>query len=75
MPADEAISCPKHGSGATSLSNADANSISEIMANLPDNQGFPGRHKCAYCGYALGFDAGYAAALNEFEEHIQTLRD
>ena len=68
-------SCPKHANDVGKYNGAELNTISALMSKLPNNQGFPGRHKCAYCGYRLGFDDGYAAALRDFEEQLNSLRN
>lgn len=36
-----------------------------LMGTLPRNQGGPGRHKCPYCAYDLGYDAGREQAKAE----------
>ncbi len=74
MQQSKPVACPKHGKSEGDCDEKDTRNISDLMDRLPDSQGFPGRHKCAYCGYKLGFDAGYAAALNALEEHIQDLK-
>lgn len=39
--------------------NENHSALSHIMANLPNDQGGIGRHKCAACAYKKGFEAGY----------------
>lgn len=34
----------------------------EKFQDLPDNQGGPGRHKCAGCAYEFGYQAGHNRA-------------
>lgn len=34
--------------------------LSDIMSNLPYDQGGVGRHKCAACAYEEGYKAGYS---------------
>ena len=74
MASTKPRSCPKHAIDAGSLSATDRKTINALMAQLPKSQGFPGRHKCQYCAYTLGFDNGHTAALAELEEFINTLK-
>lgn len=66
--------CPKHANDLGSLSADERKGISAFMNKFPDNQGFPGRHKCAYCSYVEGIEVGYALALAEVERSILGLR-
>jgi len=38
------------------------NAPTEILINLADSQAGAGRHKCAICAYAAGYEAGFEAA-------------
>lgn len=67
--------CPKHVNPANGYDRSEINQISELMDGLPDNQGFPGRHKCAYCGFTAGFDLGYEAALTEAVGQLRSLKN
>ena len=66
--------CPKHVNDLGSLSADERETISAFMDKFPDNQGFPGRHKCAYCSYVEGIEVGYALALAEVERSVRSLR-
>lgn len=39
--------------------NKNHTEVQQIMDTLPTDQGGKGRHKCAACAYAMGFEAGY----------------
>ena len=41
--------------------------LDELMLKLPANQSGNGRHKCPYCAYQAGFQAGMAAIANVLE--------
>ena len=43
-----------------------------IMESIRENQGGKGRHKCPYCAYELGFEAGIEHAAGRLRDIIQT---
>lgn len=58
--------CTKHDTPAK------RNHLESIMKNIQENQGGKGRHKCPYCAYELGFEAGIAHAAGRLRDIIQT---
>ncbi|MCY4465555.1 MAG: hypothetical protein OXE46_08465 [Chloroflexi bacterium] len=44
--------------------------LDEVICRLPKNQGRPGRHKCPYCAYELGFAAGVLHAADALREML-----
>ena len=51
--------CPQH---AGRHSENHRRPLDGVMAGLPANQSGAGRHKCPYCAYEAGFDAGLQRA-------------
>jgi hypothetical protein len=51
---------------------------SEFISDLEKSQASPGRHKCAICAYAIGYQEGLRAgrqfALREAGEAIELLK-
>ena len=41
------------------------NRIDSIVRDLHEDQSGGGRHKCSYCAYEKGFEAGYERAKKE----------
>jgi len=42
------------------------------MKKIQENQGGKGRHKCPYCAYELGFEAGIEHAARRLRDTIQS---
>ena len=53
--------CPKHAGQQNELQRREYDAM---MRALPENQSGGGRHKCAYCAYEKGFEAGVNHAAN-----------
>ena len=54
----------------------DHSELSDIMSNLPYDQGGVGRHKCAACAYRKGFDAGvHLIEKLDINEILSSLED
>ena len=45
-------------------------SLDGIMNTLPENQAGAGRHKCPYCAYERGFEAGLQHAAEAVRDFI-----
>ncbi len=59
--------CPKHAGQSNSANRAE---LEPIVAQLPPNQSGGGRHKCPYCAYEIGFNAGVKAAASELRTRL-----
>ena len=46
--------------------------LESIMKKIQENQGGKGRHKCPYCAYELGFEAGIEHAARRLRDTIQS---
>lgn len=46
-----------------------------ILEQLPEDQGGPGRHKCAGCAYERGFEDGRNGLQPRFEAIVKNLDD
>ena len=44
--------------------------LDDIMNTLPENQAGVGRHKCPYCAYERGFEAGLQRATEIIRDFI-----
>lgn len=56
--------CPKHAGPRNKQNRTDGD---DMMSRLPHNQSGSGRHKCPYCAYEIGFNAGVAAKEKELD--------
>ena len=53
------VDCPRHSGKGNLSARLD---LDDVMVRLHPNQSGKGRHKCPYCAYQMGFNAGVAAA-------------
>lgn len=57
--------CTKHDTGLK------RQHLESLMKEILENQGGAGRHKCPYCAYEMGFQAGIRHAAKTAGEVIQ----
>ena len=62
------IDCPRHSGKRNNTARQD---LDGIMTGLHPNQSGKGRHKCPYCAYQAGFQAGIAAGSSLREDKIE----
>ena len=61
---DTLFDCSKHSGKVNAGNRAE---VDHVMRRLPNNQSGEGRHKCPYCAYEAGFEAGMEMMMRSFK--------